>query len=152
RLKHCVTEIVNQNSQPKNVRFETWEETCKIAATQFDDWFIRDWAEFGALHLFSGREKAGKSSVLADIIAASANGAEWAGKQVAQSPFILFDFENREKVITKRIKSALAGNDGRIAEFYNRIPPKHIPRPLTPEFLTGCIDVIKTTMKEIGQK
>ena len=151
RLQYCVGQVVDHiQAKPTKIKFETWEETCAIADSQIDDWLIPDWAEFGACHLISGREKAGKSSIIADIIADMSTGKEWAGKQITPSPFILLDFENREKVIIRRIRAALGEDQGRIAELYRRIPPKQIPRPITPKYIVNCIDTLKRQIDNIG--
>jgi hypothetical protein len=134
-----------RKAQPP-VSFETWEQTCTIAAEQREDWLIPHWAEFGGLHILTGLPFSGKSSIVAEIVACMATGKPFCTMPVQPAPLLVLDLENRERVIVKRIKNALGGDQGDLNRLWHRVNPARIPRPLTNGFVRTCIDALKGSM------
>ncbi|MDY0167630.1 MAG: AAA family ATPase [Thermoguttaceae bacterium] len=129
---------------PKLVKLETWDETCAIADAQVEDWLLPGWCEFGCTHILSGLPFSGKSTIISELLAAIAQGRDFAGMPVQQVPFILLDLENKERILVKRLRRALAGDDeGRIGELYSRVNPMDIMRPVTPDFVGHCIKAVR---------
>ena len=128
---------------PKVVKLETWAETCAIADSQVEDWLLPGWCEFGCTHILSGLPFSGKSTIVSELLAAMAQGGSFAGMRVQQVPFILLDLENKERILVKRLRRALAGDQGRIADLYSRVNPMDIKRPVTPDFVGQCIKAVR---------
>jgi putative DNA primase/helicase len=128
---------------PKAVKLETWAETCAIADAQVEDWLLPGWCEFGCTHILSGLPFSGKSTIMSELLAAIAQGREFAGLPVQQVPFILLDLENRERILAKRLRRALGDDEGRIGELYSRVNPMAIKRPVTPDFVGQCIQAVR---------
>ena len=147
-LPVSATGIPNSNieqplSVPKGVAFESWDQTCTIAAGQREDWLIPHWAEFGCLHILTGAPFSGKSSIVAEIVASMATGRPFCDLPVQQVPLLVLDLENKERIIVKRIKNALTGDPGVLGDLWHRVNPTNIPRPLTNNFIVNCIETIK---------
>ena len=128
---------------PKIVKLETWDETCAIADAQVEDWLLPGWCEFGCTHILSGLPFSGKSTIMSELLAAIAQGRDFAGLGVQQVPFILLDLENRERILVKRLRRALGDDEGRIGELYSRVNPVDIKRPVTPDFVGQCIKAVR---------
>jgi len=128
---------------PNVVKLETWNETCAIADAQVEDWLLPGWCEFGCTHILSGLPFSGKSSIVTELLAAIAQGRDFAGLPVQQVPFILLDLENKERILVKRLRRALADDEGRIGELYSRVNPVDIKRPVKPEFVGQCIKGVR---------
>jgi RecA-family ATPase len=129
----------------KPITFETWDQTCTIAANQKEDWLIPHWAECGCLHILTGLPFSGKSSIVAEIVACMATGIPFCDMQVQQVPLLVLDLENKERIIVKRIKNALGGDHGDLKRLWHRVNPVHIARPLTNSYLRTCIEAVKQT-------
>ena len=94
--------------------FRRWSELRDIALANQTTWIIDGWLRLGALHLMTGDPFAGKSCIVADMIAALMHGVPWAGIQTLKCPVILADLENGDAIIFKRLSRALSllGGDG----------------------------------------
>jgi hypothetical protein len=94
--------------------FRRWSQLREIALANETTWLIDGWLRLGALHLMTGDPFAGKSCVVADMIAALMHGVPWAGIQTTQCPVLLCDLENGDAIIFKRLQRALnlLGGDG----------------------------------------
>ena len=128
------------------VVFEKWSETKAIAATQQEDWLIKGWLEFGCLHAITGLPFSGKSSIMADMLAAMVRGEPWCELPVKQVPFVLLDLENKERILVKRFKRAMQGDEGRMEELYHRINPNDLPEvPVPISFVADIIEAVGAT-------
>jgi hypothetical protein len=67
-------------------------------------------------------------------------------------PFILFDLENKERILVKRIRRALDGNPGDIENLFHRIDPISVPRPLTAEFIRAAIAMLRERIGQIADR
>jgi len=132
--------------------FVSWDQDCTTADAQADDWFLPGWAEFGTMVLFTGLPFSGKSSLIAEMIAAMAQGGLFCDMVVKPVPFILFDLENKEKTRITRIKRALRNDPGRIGELYHRIDHTKAPMPLTPEFIGESIEQLRCKIGATAEK
>lgn len=135
-----------KQKSPDLIQFESWDDTCAIAAEQREDWLIPHWAEFGCLHILTGLPFSGKSYLITELVGCICTGRDFYTMPVQQVPFIILDLENKERILVKRIKASLANDPGRINELYRRVNPKNMPRPLTREFMKECITQLKAGM------
>ena len=132
-----------QPAKPARVVLEKWSQTKAIARQQQEDWLIKGWAEFGCLHAVTGLPFSGKSSIIADILAAMVRGEPWCDMTVKAVPFVLLDLENKERILVKRLERALEGNEGRMEELYNRVNPGDLPEvPIPIKFVVECIEAV----------
>ncbi len=113
-------QLYETSQRPKPTIFRTWDDDSAVAETQSEDWWIEGISEFGALTIFTGRPFSGKSSMIGEIIACMANDSDFCHLAVAPVPFLLLDYENRERTLIKRIRRALGNNEGRIRDLYRR--------------------------------
>jgi len=134
---------LHKTKAPKTVKLETWDETCAIADAQVEDWLLPGWCEFGCTHILSGLPFSAKSSIVTELLAAIAQGRNFGGMPIQEVPFILLDLENKERILIKRLRRALAGDEGRMGELYSRVNPLDIKRPVTTTFVGECIKAVR---------
>jgi hypothetical protein len=132
--------------------FQRWSQVKAIAETQVEDWWIKDWAEFGSLVGLTGLPFSGKSLLITDIIGAMVNGRQWAGMEVKKCPVLLCDLENKERILVRRLNLALEGNEGDMEELIYRLDPTTAPRPLKMDWIKATIGELKKVIGEIGEK
>lgn len=132
----------------------SWDELEASAEAHQPQWIVPNWLQLGKFHVMSGLPFGGKSSVVADVVAAACNGSTWAGMNVTGVPIILCDLENGDFILHKRITRALAatGGEGRARELLWPINPGKVSGPVGAEQLEAFIDSYrrKTGSKEPG--
>lgn len=132
-----------ETTAKKDPILEGYNEVKFIADNQNEDWLVQGWAEFGCLHLLTGLPFGGKSTLVAEFIASICNNnTNMCGLPCQQVPIILFDYENKERILMKRINRALEGVTIGAEQFFHRLAPDSLMRPLT-------IDYIKTAVKKV---
>lgn len=140
--------------KPKKARLLRWHELKAIAATQQDQWIVRDVVEPGTLCVFSGLPYSGKTTVLAHLMACVATGRPWLGHAVVQRVPVLFVNCDRlrERIVVSRISRAIPDEFAE-AEFEARfftVPVEEIPTTLTPQYLADLIQAINQAIGETG--
>lgn len=132
--------LMVQASRPKFLR--RYSEMREYARTHPPRWVVPYWLELGKLHVFTGAPFSGKSTVVADIVAASMNNAQWCGMRLPTVPVILFDNENGERIVVKRIDRALEayGGDGVVEEEFFPVDAGKRNKPVDPDFILELID------------
>ena len=148
-LEVAVSETkIEQAAKGKRPRLNKWDEVCRVADSQTEDWLVPGWAEFGTLLLLTGLPFSGKSMLVAEMIAAMALDKPFLGKQVTPCPIVLFDLENKERTLVTGIRRALGNDQGSIQDLFRMVDRENIPRPLTPQFIVDALVELQT---EIGQ-
>ncbi len=71
---------IEQAAKGKRPRLNKWDEVCRVADSQTEDWLVPGWAEFGTLLLLTGLPFSGKSMLVAEMIAAMALDKPFLGK------------------------------------------------------------------------
>jgi hypothetical protein len=131
---------------------QSWSQVREIGHAQKEDWLIPQWLEFGCLLIFTGAPFSGKSTLLALLFACMARRLPFLGFAVQQVPIILFDFENRERILTNRLEAALDGDDGDMDRIFHRINPSKVPKPLTAEYINVFVEILRKRMANAGGK
>ena len=142
----------NKENKDKPIKFRKWSELKNIAETQQEDWFIKGWSEFGTLTLFTGLPFSGKSTIISNLISSIANEKDFYSLAIQKCPILLFDFENKERILVNRIKKELDGNEGDIENLLYNVSREDCPRPLTIEHTEKCIELLSQQIEVIGKK
>ncbi len=125
----------------------SWKETKAIAADQKEDWLVPWWCEFGSLTMLAGLPFAGKSCIVAEIVAAICNDSKWCDKDIAPAPVILCDLENKEKILVRRIERALDGNEGKADDLIFTVDKHNVTLPLTEN---GIRELLAELLEAVG--
>ena len=133
-------------------RLRRWSDLKAIAATQKEDWLIDKWAEFGTLLCHTSLPFGGKSTIWAWIMASIAKNEPWAGLETQSVPIVLFDFENKERILVSRIQKYLRGDEGRLEELLYAVDHTTIEYPLTDTAIAGILDAIQPAIEAAGGK
>ena len=126
-----------------------WSDMKAEAATQNEDWLIKDWLEFGSVAMLNGDPFSGKSCIVAELIASISKYREFGNYEVPCCPIMLIDLENKTKKIVTRLLRCLEGDetslDGKIA----RSNFQEDFLPLTPAKIET---IIKATMPHFANR
>lgn len=108
----AIQAATKEKTTPKKIIFRKWSALQAIADKQTEDWLIPNWIEFGSLTMLTGLPFSGKSCTVADIIGSMATGRLWCDMKLPSVPIILLDLENKERILVRRIRAALEGDQG----------------------------------------
>ena len=141
KLKSYIDEAKSKTSS-SDIQIQSWDELEIESDSQIEDWWWQGWGEFGCLHLLTGLPFGGKSSFVAELLGAMVRGEDFCGLKLQQVPCLLLDFENKSRILHKRLKRAV-GDCPNTARFFNRIKPDSIPRPLTTEWVSYAVQKVR---------
>ena len=124
------------------------------AEGQRPEMIVAGWLQEQRLHLITGREKSGKSTLLWCLITSLLSGRDWLGMPCKQSPVVYLDFENGDDYAWDNIAANLksAGiNPEDVANLW-RTPgpieagqPSNMPGVLTADWLRGNLPLTGLT-------
>ena len=99
-----------------------------------EEWLIEDWLPRGALVLFAGEQKQGKSTLNFSLVAALVSGRDWWGHGSAPCPVVYLDWENPDRYLSTCLQRYLPRDDWE-ANRKRFIKPARLPRALTADWL-----------------
>lgn len=120
----------------------SWDEFEQSAKAHQPQWVVPNWLQLGKFHVMTGLPFGGKSSVVADMVAANCNGSTWAGMKLTPVPVIMCDLENGDFILHKRIIRALSatGGEGRARDLLWPVDPGRISGPVGAQELEAFVD------------
>ena len=123
-----------------------------LAQQEKEDWLIPNWLEFGSLGMLSGDPFSGKSHILAEVFAGIFKHGFFARYAIPSCPVLLFDAENKRRILVKRITNALGeGDQGAIYKLFRRVDTKRLALPLPVESGPETVRaLIQDTKKRTG--
>jgi Cdc6-like AAA superfamily ATPase len=132
--------------------FLTWDEFLEEADKESQEWLVPNWIEFGALTMLTGLPFSGKSSVVADLVAAISTNRLWCEMPVTPCHVILLDLENKYRITAKRIRRALGDEEGRISDFFHPVNRKLVRLPLSVENVESIISQLQAGIEEAEER
>lgn len=109
------------------------------AANQQEDWLIPNWLEFGSIGMLTGDPFSGKSSIVAELIAACAKYGRFGPYDVPSCPVILIDLENRDRIIVRRLSRSLGDDTDALSGRLGKILVPESWMPLDPKKIESFI-------------
>jgi hypothetical protein len=141
--------------KPKKPVLLRWHDLKEIAARQEDKWLVRSVVEPGTLTVFSGLPYSGKTTVLSHLMGCLGSGRDWFGYEtVKPCPMLFINCDRlRERIIVRRIQRGLPDEiaEGMFAERFYTVPVEDIPLTLTPQYISGLIDIIRSSIEIQGE-
>jgi len=143
-----ITDI--QNKTATGEVSDCWADI--VASQEKEDWLIPNWLEFGSLGMLSGDPFSGKSHILAELFAAIVKHGFFARYKIPSCPVLLFDAENKRRILVKRIRNALGdGGAGDIEALFRRVDTARLALPLPVESGPDTVrQLIQETKKRTG--
>ena len=80
-------------------------------------------------------------------MASIAKNEPWAGLKTQSVPIVLFDFENKERILVSRIQKYLRGDEGRLEELLYAVDHTTIEYPLTDKAIAGILDAYNRPLR-----
>lgn len=124
----------------------TWEYVMENQESE--DWLIPNWLEFGSLAMINGDPFSGKSHILTKIYAGIIKNGEFGRyKNIPKCAILLFDAENKKRILVKRLGGELDGDFSEVGKYLYRYNPEYkaLPIPIAdaPAFIQSQIQEIK---------
>ena len=126
----------------------TWDDICK--QQEKEDWLLPNWLEFGSLGMLSGDPFSGKSHIITEIFAGIFKHGTFTRYDVNPCPVLLFDAENKKRILVKRLTKALGdGVCDSINKLFHRVDSTRLKLPLP---VDSGAETVRSLIQEIKKK